>query len=161
MHVLLLIAMSLAAAPDMAQRRPMGTGAPERSVSATIDLKVGAAAYSFSGKARCEHMPKGSIYDVVAERWSVNQSGNGQNLMLNVWKPLAGGENLITLSVTTAGKSQTVNTSAPSKQGSGTVTFAPQGTGGTFTINATSDSGAKISGTVKCEAFTPAEAVAG
>jgi hypothetical protein len=46
-------------------------------------------------------------------------------------------------------------------KGSGTVALATAGKGGTFTINATTDNGAKISGTIKCEAFTTRAAVAG
>ena len=38
--------------------------------------------------------------------------------------------------------------------------MAPEGKGGIFTITATTDSGAKVSGTIKCDAFTAAEAVA-
>jgi hypothetical protein len=39
-------------------------------------------------------------------------------------------------------------------QGSGTVTMAPKGPGGTFTVDATADTGARITGTITCVAFT-------
>jgi hypothetical protein len=162
MMVALLLALSLIAAPGAGQvRRQPGAAPPDAKVGTTIALTVGATAYQFTGQAKCEHLSRGSIYNTVAERWSVNQSENGRSLMLNMWKPVAGGDNLITLYVTTGGKNQVVDTGAPTKKGSGTVTLTPEGKGGTFTINATTDSGAKVSGTIKCDAFTASEAVAG
>ncbi len=162
MSLALLVALSLTASPAADQfRRQPGSPAPDNKVGTTIALTVGTTAYKFTGQAKCEHMPKGSIYNTVAERWSVNQNEDGRSLLLNMWKPLAGGETLITLYVTTGGKNQVVDTSAPAKKGSGTVTMAPEGKGGIFTITATTDSGAKVSGTIKCDAFTAAEAVAG
>ena len=160
MSFVLILALSLAGTPDAAERRPMGAS-PEAKSSATIALKVGAAAYDFTGQATCEHLDKGSIYDVVAERWSVEQQDGSRNLHLNVWKPVAGGENLISLFISTGGKRYEVNTTGPTKEGSGTILFAPEGKGGTFTIKAKSKDGATISGTVKCTAFSPAIAVAG
>lgn len=162
MSVVLLLALSLTATPatDQVRRQP-GSAPADTRVGATIALTVGAAAYNFTGQAKCEHMPKGSIYNTVAERWSVNQDESGRSLMLNVWKPLAGGDNLVTLYVTSSGKNQVVDTAAPARKGTGTVTFAPEGKGGVFTIRATTDSGAKVTGTIKCDAFTAAEAVAG
>ncbi len=154
MTLALLIALSLAGAPDAGQRR---TAPPqETKTNVTIALNVGASAYKFSGPAKCEHLPKGSIYNTVAERWTVQQEDGGRNLSLTVWKPLAGGENLITLYIAEGGKRQDVQTTGPKKQGSGTITFDQAGRGGVFTIAAISAAGAKISGTVKCDAFTDA-----
>jgi hypothetical protein len=41
-----------------------------------------------------------------------------------------------------------------SVQGSGTATIARSGAGGTFTLDATADSGRRITGTIACTAFT-------
>ena len=161
MTTVLMLALLLATTPDGDQRRVPGAAGPENQVSAAIAMTVGSSAYNFTGPARCEHLPKGSIYSTVAERWSVNHDENGRRLVLNVWRPLAGGENLITLYVSTAGRQQVMNTAAPEKKGAGSVTFVPEGKGGTFTIKGSTDSGATISGTIRCEAFTPAEVVAG
>jgi hypothetical protein len=40
------------------------------------------------------------------------------------------------------------------RQGSGTVTMAREGTGATFTVDATADTGTRITGTITCGAFT-------
>jgi hypothetical protein len=39
--------------------------------------------------------------------------------------------------------------------GSGKVTFEPSGKGGTFRVDATAADGTSISGTIRCDAFTP------
>lgn len=158
--LLLALSLSMTPADDQFRRQP-GSPPQETKVGATIALTVGASAYNFTGQAKCEHLAKGSIYNTVAERWSVNHDENGRSLLLNVWKPLAGGENLVTLYVDAGGKQQVVDTSSPEKKGTGTATFAPEGKGGVFTIKATTGSGAKVVGTIKCDAFTASEAVAG
>jgi hypothetical protein len=45
--------------------------------------------------------------------------------------------------------------------GSGKVTLAPAGKGGTFTIDAKAKTGESITGSIKCDAFTPAIAEGG
>jgi hypothetical protein len=160
----LLAAMLTLSTSLAAQRRPSGTPV-EETVATTIALSVGGVAYNFSGQAMCEHVPQGSIYDTVAERWSVRQQDNGRNLSLNLWHPLSGGADMVTMSVSTAGKRHDVDTvkkpQSNQTTGSATVKFVPQGKGGTITIDATAGSGAKISGTIKCDAFTAVTPVAG
>ncbi len=72
---------------------------------------------------------------------------------------------MFSLSVATGGKSYRVNTvkvgGGSAVLGSGKVTFTASGAGGTFMINATAANGAAITGTIKCSAFTAAEAVGG
>jgi len=46
-------------------------------------------------------------------------------------------------------------------EGSGKITLAREGAGGTFTVDATAANGTKITGTVKCDAFTAAIAEGG
>ena len=151
-------------APLSAQRRPSASPA-EETVSTTIALSVGGAPYNFSGQATCEHVPQGSIYDTVAERWSVRQQSAGRSLSLNLWHPLSGAADMVTMSVSTAGKRHDVDTVKKPQNnqttGSANVKFVPQGKGGTITIDATAGSGAKISGTIKCDAFTAVTPVAG
>jgi hypothetical protein len=137
-----------------AQRRVPGAAAQEQTVPATIALKVGAASYSFTGQASCEHAARGSIYDTVAERWSVRHNDNGRNLNLNLWHPTAGTADMVTLSMSAGGKRYDVDTvkkpQSPKTSGSGMVRMAPEGGGGTFTVDLTTESGDKITGTIKC-----------
>ena len=144
-----------------AQRRP--TGSQEKKVGVAIDLRVSGAAYTFKGEATCDHLAKGSIYDVVAERWSVRQNDGDRSLNFSLWRPTGGTADMVTLNVSMGGKRFDVSTvkSPQGASGSGSVKLAPQGAGGTFTIDATTASAARITGTVKCDAFTAAETVAG
>ena len=63
---------------------------------------------------------------------------------------------MISLYVTTGGKSYSVNTVGTGRNtvGSGKVIFTPAGPGGTFAVDATAVNGARITGTLKCGAFT-------
>ena len=144
-----------------AQRRP--TGSQEKKVGVAIDLKVSGATYTFKGEASCDHLAKGSIYDIVAERWSVRQNDGDRGLSFSLWRPTGGAADMVTLNVSMGGKRYDVSTvkSPQGPSGSGSVKLAPEGAGGTFTIDATTASSARITGTVKCDAFTAAETVAG
>jgi hypothetical protein len=152
-------------APLGAQRRPTGSVPQEAKVGATISLNVAGAPYQFSGPAVCEHLSQGGIYDIPAQRWSVRHSEAARNLSLTVWRPQSGGGDMVTLAVDIAGKRHDVNTvkapRAPAAVGSATVKFAAEGKGGIFTLNAKSGSGAAVTGTIKCEAFTTPAVVAG
>lgn len=160
---ILSVALTLPTAAS-AQRRPPSSAPPASSTNVTIALKAGGTAYDFTGPATCEHAPQGSIYNVVAERWSVRHSDGARQLNLNVWHPLAGGQDMVTLSMSTAGKRYDVDTvKGPSAQtsGTGTARVAAAGNGGTFTIDATTASGTKINGSVRCDGFTSPEVAGG
>lgn len=159
---ILTVAVTLGSALE-AQRRAPGERAGN-TVPVTIALKVGAQAYNFSGQATCTHAPVAGIYDLRAEQWSVRQSGDAGSLGLTMWDP-ASGDDMFNLSVTAADARSTVSTvkvgDRGTVQGSGTVTLAREGKGGTFTVAATTAKGAKIAGTIKCDAFTAARAEGG
>jgi len=97
--------------------------------------------------------------------WTVEQNADGKSLTLTVWRPNSGTGDMLSLAVTAGGKSYRVNTVKVGQrgevQGSGTVKLDTSGQGGSFTINAATSDGAKISGTVKCDRFTSAEAAGG
>ena len=144
-----------------AQRRLPGS--QEKKVAVAIDLKVNNTPYTFKGDAVCEHLAKGSIYDIVAERWSVRHDDNGRNINLSLWRPASGTGDMVQLNVYMAGKRYDVSTikSPQGTSGSGSVKLVKQGTGGTFTIDVATASAGKITGTIKCDAFPASEAVAG
>jgi len=152
------------AAVSAAQRRHVPTGQDDMKVDVSIALQVAAQPYRFDGKAVCQHAATASIYDVVAEMWTVQQSEGQRSITLTVWRPKNSPGNLFSLSVTNGGKSYVVNTvkvgGAGIVQGSGKVTLTTSGAGGTFTVDARAD-GAAITGTIKCSAFTAAIAEAG
>jgi hypothetical protein len=157
-------AVTIAAAIGGAAQRRVPDQTQDGKVPVTIAIRSGADAYDFTGKATCTHAPVASIYDVRAEQWRVDQSEGGKSLALTLWRPGSGAD-MFTLSLSPGAKRHSVDTvkvgAKGTPQGSGTVTLAPEGTGGTFTISAVAADGARISGTVKCGAFTAAIAEGG
>jgi len=144
-----------------AQRRPAGS--QEQKVGVEIDLKVNGTPYTFSGVASCDHLAQGSIYDIAAQRWSVRHDDDRRNLNLSLWRPASGAGDMLQLNIYLAGKRYDVSTvkSPQGPSGSGAAKLVAAGTGGTFTIDATTSSAGKITGTIKCAAFPPSAAVAG
>lgn len=163
-HAVALFCCSVSAATLAAQRRaPDAPGASK--VPVTIDLQVGTETYRVSGEGTCQHAPRGSIYDIPAERWSVQHNDDSRSLALTLWRPRNGSGDMLTLAVTAGAKSHSVNTvnaeRAAKPEGSGTATLAMTGKGGTFTIKAATARQTAIIGTVTCGAFTPAGEAAG
>ena len=146
-----------------AQRRVPGAR-PDTTVPLTVALKVGSEAYDFTGRATCTHAPVAGIYNLRAEQWRVQQSGDRGSLSLTHWHP-ASGADMFNLSVTSGNTQSSVSTvkvgTNGTLDGSGTVTLAREGKGGTFTVAAATAKGTKITGTIRCEAFTAAIAEGG
>ena len=147
-----------------AERTSPGTPLDDK-VGVNIALQVGGGSYQFTGQGSCTHEPRGYIYGLAAKLWRVQQNEGQRFVTLTFWSPASGSGDMFSLYVTSGGKAHETNTvkgkDAGPIKGSGTVTFAPAGSGGTFTVNATAADGAKISGTIKCDAFRPAIAEGG
>lgn len=160
--IVLTVAAALSSALEAQRRTPAQPA--DSTVPVTVALKVGADAYSFTGKATCTHAPVAGIYDMRAEQYRVQQSGDAGRLSLTMWHP-ASGPDMFTLSVTSGAVRSSVSTvkvgTKGTVEGSGTVALARSGKGGTFTVSAATAKGAPITGTIKCDAFTPAFAEGG
>jgi hypothetical protein len=145
-------------------QRPSPSVRLDASVPVTIALRAGADGYNFSGKATCTYAPVAGIYNLRAEQWRVQQSGDAGSLALTFWHP-ASGADMFSLSLSAGNKRTSVNTvkvgTNGTVEGSGSVTLARQGNGGTFTVSAAAASGTKVTGTITCAAFTPAVAEGG
>jgi hypothetical protein len=122
-----------------------------------VALQVGAEKYAFSGQGICQSSPDASIYDLPATMYSVRQNGEGRNLSLTLWRPKSGAPDMLTLGLSLGTRDHRVSTVKVGQQGevkgSGRATFTKAGAGGTFTLDATADTGAKITGTITCERF--------
>jgi hypothetical protein len=162
MKLFAALVLLLIAAVD-AQRRVQGPAA-QSTVAMTVALKAGDKAYDFSGQGKCTHAPIASIYGLRAERWTAERSGEGPSATVAVWRP-ASGSDLVSVSFALGEARYAMSTikvgSNGRTEGSGTIAFARDGAGGTFTINGIAGNGTKISGSVKCAAFTPAVAEGG
>jgi hypothetical protein len=93
--------------------------------------------------------------------WTVRHQEDGRSVQLTLWKPADGSAAMFSLSVNGRKSTSLSTVRGGQVSGSGTVTLAPAGKGGTFTIDAKGPSGETFSGTFKCEAFTPAIAEGG
>jgi hypothetical protein len=138
-----------------AQRRTPGQ--PQAKQAIQVSLKVGGQTYQSSEPGRCTHAPTASIYQIVSELWSVQQSSEGRSLAFSLWKPKDGSGDMVTISVSNGASSHEVTTvrGGAAASGSGKVTFEKSGSGGTFTVDARTRDGAAIAGTIKCDAFAP------
>ena len=157
---------TLTAAAGAQRRVPPGAAAPDKPMGqVTIALKTGNSPYQGTGPGTCTHAPVASVYGVLSEQWSVDYSGGQRSMHLTVWKPKSGSGEMFSLSLSNGTTSQTVNTvrapGASPTEGSGSVTLAATGTGGTFTVEAKDARGSAIAGTIKCDAFSAATAEGG
>jgi len=157
-----LLLLVLSAITTDAQRR-VGQTAPA-TVSTVMTLKAGDKVYNFNGQGTCTHAPIAAIYGLRAERWTAERTGDAPGATLAVWRP-ASGSDLVSIAFTIGDTRYAMSTikvgANGTTEGSGTIAFARNGAGGTFTVNGTAGNGAKISGTVTCSGFTPAIAEGG
>lgn len=156
----------LAASVAAAQRRTAPAPAfGDTKVGVAIAMQVAGEPYQFTGKATCTYEPRGYIYGLPAQQWRVDHSEGRRSLSLTYWRPSSGAPDMFTLMASTGAKSHTATTSkgpgGGDVEGSGQVKLTPAASGGTFAIDATTASGSKISGSIKCDAFTTAMAEGG
>lgn len=147
-----------------AQVRPAPGTAPNEQVTVAIAVQAGSNTLNVNGKGTCTHAPRGSVYGTVGQMWSIHGREGQGSATLTFWKT-SSGANMFSVALSAGGKSYKANTTrgpaGGDVEGSGTVTFAPAGAGGTFTINAVAGNGAKIAGTFRCDAFKAATAEGG
>ena len=125
-------------------------------VAIEVSLKTGAAPYAAKGPGSCTHAPKASIYNIPAQLWSVRQESGERSVQLTVWKPADGSSVMFSVAVNGPAQRTSISTVRGGQvTGSGTVTLAAAAKGGTFTVDAKTIKGESITGTIKCEAFTP------
>jgi len=151
------IALAITSAASPQTRRVPVPVTPDE-VGMTIALQVAGQPYHFEGKAACQHAPLASIYNVMAEMWSLRQIDPQRAVTLTLWHPRKMSSDMFLLSVQTGNKGYIVDTMSSGKGSSavssGKVSFTTSGAGGTFTIDAKTRDGAAITGTIKCSAFT-------
>ncbi len=133
---------------------------PPGTITIDAELNVGGSPLAAKGTGECNYAADASIYQAPGKMWSVRRREAGRDVSLTLWRLARGGDQF-TLDVGAGGKRHRVNTlqvgPAADRRGSGTVDFAQRGKGGQFTIDAVADTGAKITGTLSCSAFTSPE----
>lgn len=139
-------------------------GAPAQSLSlseGTVPMKVkivmGRVNYSEEGTGECASSAESSIYDVPATQWHVTYGGDGSNIQhlnLTVWRPRAGGPDMVGLHLQSGEISHEIATvrGGPLK-GSGTAGVRPAGKGGILNVSGRDADGHPLELTVECERF--------
>ncbi len=153
-----MAAVAACGALTAAQSRRQPTAAVEQQGTAIqVSLNAGGQRYESSAPGKCTHAPTASIYGVLSELWTAQQSDNGKSVNLSLWQPKDGSRPMVSLSVTSGGKTHTVNTVRGGAPVAGNAKTQLETTvkGGTFTVYAKSAEGADIIGTIKCESFAP------
>jgi hypothetical protein len=123
---------------------------------ADIALQIGSQKYVASGQGECKSAPRASIYNIPAALYSVSHRGGKDSLNLTLWRPTDGKPDMLSLSVTSGGKSYLVDT-VKDKKGSGGARLD----GRTIVVDAVAASGEKISGKIQCRTFGGVQAEGG
>ena len=138
--------------------------APAQSLSVsdgTVPMKLkvvmGRVNYSEEGTGECATSTESSIYDVPATQWHVTYGGGGSNIQhlnLTVWRPRAGGPDMVGLSLQSREISHEIATvKGGTLKGSGTADVRPSGKGGILNVSGTDADGHPLELTVECERF--------
>jgi hypothetical protein len=137
-------------------RQPFRGVEPDWVSPIGVSLTVGDQRYESTAPGKCTHAPVASIYQVMSELWTAQQSQDGRSVNLSLWRPKNGSGDMVTLSVNAGKSAKNVSTvRGAAIAGSGKVTLAQSGKGGVFTIEAKAADGTAITGTIKCDAFAP------
>jgi len=123
---------------------------------ADISLQVGTQTYQSSGQGECKSAPRASIYNIPAALTSVSHRAGANSLNLSLWQPTDGKAAMLTLSVTTGGKTYLVDT-VKEKKGSGRAVRDNL----TIVVDAVAASGEKITGKIQCRSFGSVQAEGG
>jgi hypothetical protein len=123
-----------------------------------IAAKVAGKTYQSTGLGECASSAEASIYDVPAILWHAIYEGEDgsevRRLNLTVWRPKAGGGDMLGLSLQTGETTHQIATVKGGQlAGSGTPGVRTAGNGGTLTVTGKDDHGDAIELSVECERF--------
>ncbi len=141
-----------AAAPAQSQSLSRGT------VPMKIAAKVAGKTYQSSGMGECASSDEASIYEVPATLWHAIYEGEDDSdvrrLNLTVWRPKAGGSDMVGLSLQTGETTHRIATVKGGEMaGTGAPGVRPAGKGGALTVSGEDDHGEAIELSVECERF--------
>jgi hypothetical protein len=142
------------AAPAPAQSVAISRG----TVPMTITGRVGRQEFEASAEGECATSAESSIYEVPATQWHATFGGGGrsdiQHLNLVVWRPRAGGPDMVNLSLQVGEASHRIATVKGGEMvGSGTASVSPAGRGGELKVTGKDDHGHDLELSVRCERF--------
>jgi hypothetical protein len=123
-----------------------------------IAAKVAGKTYRSAGLGECAGSGDASIYEVPATLWhAIYEGPDGseiRRLNLTVWRPKAGGADMVGLSLETGETTHEIATVKGGRMaGSGAPGVRPVGEGGILTVAGKDDHGDAIELSVECERF--------
>ena len=129
----------------------------EVAVPVKVKVVMGRVNYSEEGTGECASSTESSIYDVPATQWHVTYGGDGSNIQhlnLTVWRPRAGGPDMVGLHLQSGEIDHEIATvKGGSLKGSGTASVRPTGKGGILNVSGKDADGHPLDLTVECERF--------
>jgi hypothetical protein len=141
-------------AAGAAQSQSLSRGTVPMRIAATVDGKT----YRSIGTGECASSGEASIYEVPATLWHAIYEGEDgseiRRLNLTVWRPKAGGAEMVGLSLQTGETTHQIATVKGGQMaGSGAPGVRPAGKGGSLTVAGKDDHGDAIELSVECERF--------
>jgi hypothetical protein len=138
--------------------QPQSVSYARGTVPVKISGKLGRFDFEESGTGECGTSAEASIYEVPATQWHVTlgqeNGSNIQYLNLTVWRPRAGGDDMVNLALRSGEATHQISTvKGGTVTGSGTAGMRPAGKGGVLTVSGKDDHGHPLELTVQCERF--------
>jgi hypothetical protein len=144
-------------APREAVPAQQSLSVSEGTVPMKVKVAMGRVNYSEEGTGECATSTESSIYDVPATQWHVTYGGgasNIQHLNLTVWRPRAGGPDMVGLFLQSGEIDHEIATvKGGALKGSGSAGVRPTGKGGILSVSGTDADGHPLELTVECERF--------
>lgn len=132
---------------------------PPGTIMVGLDLSAGTRHLAGRAPGVCTYSPAASIHQAPGQMWNIRQRDGGTEVNFTGWR--LGKTDSFTLFVTIDGTRHRVNTlqvgPATDRAGSGTMRYTPKGRGGQMAIDAVTDTGLHITGTLTCSGFVPPE----
>ncbi|MGH7579548.1 MAG: hypothetical protein ACREM9_05205 [Gemmatimonadales bacterium] len=148
--------------PDAAAEQPGSAESPPAqsqsfsrgTVPMTIVGSVAGHAFRASGTGECASSADASIFEVPAMLWHAVYADDGSQVNLTVWRPKAGGGDMVGLSLTVGETPHRIATVKGGElTGSGTAKVQPAGSGGTLTVTGSDEHGHAVELSVECARF--------
>jgi hypothetical protein len=156
---------SAAANAAAGEEAPPAVPVPSQSVAIsrgtvpmTITGRVAGRELEAGADGECATSAEASIYGVAATQWHATFSGDArsslQHLNLTVWRPRAGGPDMVNLYLQSGETGHRIATVKGGEMvGSGTAGVSPAGRGGELKVRGKDDHGHDIELSVRCERF--------
>jgi hypothetical protein len=150
----LALVASIAGATSVSAHMPLQ---PPGSARNTIQaaLNVDSRSFALSGAGSCNYSDAAQVEKARGDMWSLHGQQRDRSVTLTLWRTSSGAERF-RLRVVEAGRVHYVNTMGAGAElrGTGRAIIEPRGRGGVFAVEATADTGVRISGQLTCSLFT-------